>query len=113
MIDYATLCKAIDDWKAGHQPSGVIPAAPQRVPTRPADEEEGVVEYSAAYDIGTEARQEEVPDSTVIYQMNEYEDGEVEAEADAEPEAEAVADADADADAETDVETDVEDDDVR
>lgn len=112
MIDYATLCRAIDDWKAGHQPSGVIPAAPKRVPTRP-DDDEGVVEYSAAYDIG-EARPEEgaVPGSAAIYSLPEYEDGEVEADGDVEAEgdveADVEADADVDADVDADGETDVE-----
>jgi hypothetical protein len=101
MIDYATLCKAIDDWKAGHQPSGVIPAAPKRVPTRPSDEEEGVVEYSAAYDIG-EARPEEVPDSTVIYQMSEYDEAEAETEADAEAETDVEAETEVEAEADAD-----------
>ena len=90
MIDYAILCRAIDDWKAGRQPSAV-PAAPQRIATRPAEEEEAV-EYSAVYDTNEPAAA--VPDSTQIYQLPEYEDGEVES------------DADADAD---EVETDVED----
>lgn len=109
MIDYATLCKAIDDWKAGQKPSGVIPAAPKRVPTRPAAEEEAVVEYSAAYDIG-EPEPAETPDSTVIYQLDgesEVDAGEVDAgEADAEQETEQ------DAEVEGEVEGDVEESDA-
>ncbi len=103
MIDYAILCRAIDDWKAGRQPSAV-PAAPQRIATRPAEEEEAVVEYSAMYDTNEPAAAV-VPDSTQIYQMPEYEDGEVEGETEVETDVE-------DADAEADVE-DEDDDNAR
>lgn len=82
MIDYATLCRAIEDWKAGQKPAAIKPPTPNRVPTRPVEEEEAVVEYSAMYEIGEPAK-EEVGDSTVIYQLPDYEgegdaDGEVE-----------------------------------
>ncbi len=80
MIDYATLCRAIEDWKAGQQPAAI--KTPSRVPTRPAEDDEGVVEYSAMYEIGEPAK-EEVGDSTVIYQLPDYEgEGEAEAEPD-------------------------------
>ena len=74
MIDYATLCRAIEDWKTGQQPAAIKPPppTPNRVKTRPAEEEEAVVEYSAIYEIGEPAK-EEVGDSTVIYQLPDYE----------------------------------------
>jgi hypothetical protein len=87
VIDYATLCTAIDNWKAGQQPSAVPPPAPRRVSAPPVEEDEAV-EYSAVYETGdvAEARPEEPVESTVIYQLPEYEDGEepVEAEDDGE-----------------------------
>ena len=96
MIDYAILCRAIDDWKAGRQPSAVTPAAPQRIATRPAEDEEAVVEYSAMYDTSVAAPEGEAPDSTVLYAMPE--DGEVEADADVESDTDAYADAEAEVD---------------
>jgi len=81
MIDYATLCRAIEDWKAGHQPSAVTPAAPRRI-AAPAHEEEEAVEYSAVYD--TNDAPAAVPDSTVVYQLSEFEEENVEADDDAE-----------------------------
>jgi hypothetical protein len=74
MIDYATLCRAIEDWKAGRAP-GATPAyaAPSRTPARPA-EEEAVEEY-AEVDEASEpvAPQGEQQDSTVIYALPDYE----------------------------------------
>ncbi len=75
MIDYATLCRAIEDWKAGHQPSPVT-AAPQRITSQVREDEEAV-EYSAVYDTNDAPA---VPDSTVVYHLPEYEEGEVEAD---------------------------------
>lgn len=76
MIDYATLCKAIEDWKSGRQPAAAKPPKParppSRVPTRPAVEEEEAVEYSAIYETG-EPQKEEPAESTVIYQLPDYE----------------------------------------
>lgn len=77
MIDYATLCRAIEDWKAGQKPAAIRPPTPTRVPTRPVEDEEAV-EYSAVYDLGEPAK-EEAGDSTVIYQLPDFEgDAEVE-----------------------------------
>jgi len=71
MIDYATLCRAIEDWKAGQKPAAIKPPIPNRVPTRAVEEEEAV-EYSALYEIGEPAK-EEAGDSTVIYQLPDFE----------------------------------------
>jgi hypothetical protein len=71
MIDYATLCRAIEDWKAGQKPAAIKPPIPTRVPTRAVEEEEAV-EYSALYEIGEPAK-EEAGDSTVIYQLPDFE----------------------------------------
>lgn len=73
MIDYATLCRAIEDWKAGQKPAAIKPPTPTptRVPTRAVEEEEAV-EYSAVYEIGEPAK-EEAGDSTVIYQLPDFE----------------------------------------
>jgi hypothetical protein len=72
MIDYATLCRAIEDWKAGQKPAAIKPPTPPtRVPTRAVEEEEAV-EYSAVYEIGEPAK-EEAGDSTVIYQLPDFE----------------------------------------
>jgi hypothetical protein len=79
MIDYATLCRAIEDWKAGQQPAAIKPPPPKRVPTRVVEDEEAV-EYSAVYEIGEPAR-EEAGDSTVIYQLPDFEsEGDAEVE---------------------------------
>jgi len=81
MIEYATLCRAIEDWKAGQQPAAIKPPTPKRVPTRAVEEEEAV-EYSAIYEIDAPAK-EEAGDSTVIYQLPEFEGvGDADAEAD-------------------------------
>ena len=83
MIDYATLCRAIEDWKSGVQPSAVAPAAPRRI-AAPAQEqepeEEEAVEYSAVYDTNDMPAEQPGPDPTVVYQLSEYEEGEVDAD---------------------------------
>ena len=80
MIDYATLCRAIEDWKAGQKPAAIRPPTPTRVPTRAVEEDEAV-EYSAVYELNEpEPAKEEAGDSTVIYQLPDFEgDAEVEA----------------------------------
>ena len=82
MIDYATLCKAIEDWKGGRQPSAAkrpLPnRPPSRVPARPVVVEEEAVEFSAIYET-SDAQKEEPAESTVIYQLPDY-DGEAEVE---------------------------------
>lgn len=85
MIDYAVLCTAIENWKAGQKPtSAPPPTPPRRVAPRPAQAaevvvEEEAVEYSAVYETSepAEVRPEEPVESTVIYQLPDYEDGEV------------------------------------
>jgi len=86
MIDYAVLCTAIENWKAGQKPTT---AAPPRRAAQPVQQEEEAVEYSAVYDAGeladaadaadAEAAGEapEAPvDSTVIYQLPDDYEGE-------------------------------------
>lgn len=91
MIDYAILVQAIEEWKTG-RPASAAPTPPRpQIPARqarPAEVEEEVVEYSGMYDAGehgdagdvgeadTEAPAEPV-DSTVIYQLPDYENVEV------------------------------------
>lgn len=82
MIDYAVLCTAIENWKAGQKPSSAPPPAPRRAAPQPVEavQEDEAVEYSAVYDAGelAEARPEEPVESTVIYQLpDEYSEGEV------------------------------------
>jgi hypothetical protein len=91
MIDYAVLCTAIENWKAGQKPSAAPPPAPRRAAPRPVEpvQEEEPVEYSAVYDAGelaeaaeaaeaAEVRPEEPVESTVIYQLpDDYSEGEV------------------------------------
>lgn len=80
MIDYAILCQAIEEWKTG-RPATAVPAARPQPPARPAIPtaaavvEEEVVEYSGLYEAGEPAP--EVADSTVIYQLPDYENVEV------------------------------------
>ncbi|HEY0138849.1 MAG TPA: hypothetical protein VGB85_32410 [Nannocystis sp.] len=81
MIDYATLCRAIEDWKSGRQPSAVTPAAPRRI-AAPAQEDEEAVEYSAVYDTNDLPAEQPGPDPTGVYQLSEYE-GDVDADVDA------------------------------
>ena len=81
MIDYATLCRAIEDWKSGRQPSAVTPAPPRRI-AAPAHQEEEAVEYSAVYDTSDLPAEQAAPDSTVVYQLSEYEEAEGDVEAD-------------------------------
>lgn len=83
MIDYAVLCRAIEDWKAGHAPRvSVTPSRPP--PPRPSSPSaETVVEgYEAveesveeAVDEAVEPVHEQAPeDRTIIYQMPEIVD---------------------------------------
>lgn len=85
MIDYAILCQAIEEWKAGrpaaatpvptrqHPPRPARPAPPTPAKPAPAAEEE-VVEYSGLYESEAPA---EPQDSTVIYQLPDYENVDV------------------------------------
>lgn len=84
MIDYAILCQAIEAWKTGrpaaaapvptrqHPPRPSRPAAAAPTPAAPVEEE--VVEYSGLYESDAPA---EPVESTVIYQLPDYENVEV------------------------------------
>ncbi|MCA9637839.1 MAG: hypothetical protein KC420_17550 [Myxococcales bacterium] len=65
MIDYALLCQAIADWKAGRAPSVVPPPAPRQhqhsQPQHYEADDDDVEEYE---EVG-----EEVVEQTVIYQL--------------------------------------------
>ena len=79
MIDYAILCQAIEEWKAG-RPAVAAPAPPRpQIPclAQPAAAvvEEEVVEYSGLYE--TNDAPAEPQESTVIYQLPDYENVEV------------------------------------
>jgi len=77
MIDYAILCQAIEEWKAG-RPAVAAPAPPRPQIPRPAAAavvEEEVVEYSGLYE--TNDAPAEPQESTVIYQLPDYENVEV------------------------------------
>lgn len=75
MIDYAILCQAIEEWKAGRPaPAAAAPLRPQASARPAAPVEEEVVEYSGMYESDAPA---EPQDSTVIYQLPDYENVEV------------------------------------
>lgn len=74
MIDYATLCRAIEDWKAGQPPSAVTAAAPQRIASAAHGGDEDAVEYSGVYDTSDAPAESHAPDATVVYQLSEYEE---------------------------------------
>jgi hypothetical protein len=88
MIDYAVLCTAIENWKAGQKPTTAPPPMPRRPAPQPVEaaQEEEAVEYSAVYDAGEladaadaadAAEATEAPvDSTVIYQLPDDYEGE-------------------------------------
>lgn len=84
MIDYAILCQAIEEWKSG-RPAAAAPVPSRQHPPRPARPaaaapakaapvEEEVVEYSGLYESEAPAEQQ---DSTVIYQLPDYENVDV------------------------------------
>ncbi|MCY1062366.1 hypothetical protein [Nannocystis sp. SCPEA4] len=104
MIDYAVLCRAIEDWKAGNAPN--IPAPSRPVPVAAetvvdsydaVDEAaEDVVESDAgdvddAGDVGdvdtgdeegeVEVAAEQQQDRTIVYQLPDIEEGEEEEQA--------------------------------
>ena len=74
MIDYAVLCRAIEDWKAGHAPR--IPAS--RPPPRPSRPVSAPVEAEADAEPETEveeiAEQQAPEDRTIIYALPEIVD---------------------------------------
>jgi hypothetical protein len=78
MIDYAVLCRAIDDWKAGHAPRVTAPPSSPSAETvidggyEPVEEE--VAE--AAEDVAEEAAEptQTPEDRTMIYHMPEIVD---------------------------------------
>jgi hypothetical protein len=83
MIDYAVLCRAIEDWKAGHAPRVTAsrpPPRPSRPVAAPVDAEPEVEEP-----VEEIAEQQAPEDRTIIYAMPEIVDeGEGEGEIDAE-----------------------------
>lgn len=85
MIDYATLCRAIDAWKSGQAPQPLTESRPAS-PAVAADDRESDGGYA----------QPEPADRTIVYAMPEMMegDGEGEPEAEAEEDADMVADAD-------------------
>jgi hypothetical protein len=86
MIEYAVLCKAIEEWKSG-RPASPVAATRPAIPTRqaaPAEEPEEVVEYSGMYESGEAGEAVEAveapaepQESTVIYQLPDYENVDV------------------------------------
>lgn len=92
MIDYAFLCQAIDDWRAGRRPQ--IP--PSATPTMPGS---GVTSTAPLelYPVAAPEEIEMAPDADS--DLIDVEDP-IEAEADAEPDAEAGIEAEAEAEAE-------------
>ncbi len=69
MIDYAVLCRAIEDWKGGQAPRASRPPPPR--PSRPAAPQP--VEALEAE--GEEIQEQQSPeDRTIIYQMPEIVD---------------------------------------
>lgn len=83
MIDYAVLCNAIEEWKSG-APASAVPAARPAIPTpaarraAPVEEPEEVVEYSGLYESPEAAEAPAEPaESTVIYQLPDYDNVEV------------------------------------
>lgn len=71
MIDYAVLCRAIEDWKAGHAPQ--IPA--HHPPSSPVSAPSAAAE--TGYEtMDAEGVEPEPEDRTIIYQMPEIVDDE-------------------------------------
>lgn len=69
MIDYAVLCRAIEDWKSGHAPRTTPPPRPPARPSRaPAPKP---VEAAPA-----ELPEQQAPeDRTMIFQLPDIEEG--------------------------------------
>jgi hypothetical protein len=80
MIDYATLCRAIEDWKSGVQPSAVTPAAPRRIAAPAAGEKRRPSSTPRCTTPTTCPPSSPGPDPTVVYQLSEYEEGDVDAD---------------------------------
>lgn len=73
MIDYAVLCRAIDDWKAGHAPRSAPPARPPARPSRPPKPAAAAPPAPAP---APEIAEQQAPeDRTIIYQLPDIEDG--------------------------------------
>lgn len=75
MIDYAVLCQAIEEWKSGTPAAAATPPRPKFPARQAAPVEDEVVEYSGSYD--TADAPAEPQESTVIYQLPDYENVEV------------------------------------
>lgn len=72
MIDYAVLCRAIEDWKSGHAPRAATSRPPPR-PSRPAAPQP--VEALEVADAVEDIQEQQAPeDRTIIYQMPEIVD---------------------------------------
>jgi len=91
MIDYAVLCRAIEDWKAGNAPNIPVSSRPLPVAT------EAVVDsYDAVEDAGEDVVESDVDggedevevdggepqqDHTIVYHLPDVEEGEEEEQA--------------------------------
>lgn len=74
MIDYAVLCRAIEDWKGGQPPRANRPPPPR--PSRPAAPQP-VEALEAEAEAEEEIQEQQAPeDRTIIYQMPEIVDEE-------------------------------------
>lgn len=80
MIDYAVLCRAIEDWKAGHAPRVTASRPPPR-PSRPVSAPVAVEEPELEEPVEEIAEQQAPEDRTIIYALPEIVD-ENEGEAD-------------------------------
>ena len=71
MIDYAVLCRAIEDWKSGHAPRATQGRPPPPRPSRPAAPQP----VEAIEADSEEIQEQQAPeDRTIIYQMPEIVD---------------------------------------
>lgn len=71
MIDYAVLCRAIEDWKGGQAPRATQGRPPPPRPSRPAAPQP----VEALEADGEEIQEQQAPeDRTIIYQMPEIVD---------------------------------------
>lgn len=71
MIDYAVLCRAIEDWKAGHAPRVQASRPP---PRRPVSAPVETVEPEADEVVDEIPEQQAPEDRTIIYAMPEIVD---------------------------------------
>ncbi|MBZ5714783.1 hypothetical protein [Nannocystis pusilla] len=100
MIDYAVLCRAIEDWKAGNAPNIPAPSRPDPVAAESVvdsydavdeaaeDVVESDVDDAGDVDAGDEGEgegevevAEQQQDRTIVYQLPDIEEGEEEEQA--------------------------------